>query len=70
MGKVRTQARPSPETHTSTTTNAYGISGATGYALGAVVQTDTDMWKNGWRLVELRGIEPLTSAVRLQRSPI
>ncbi len=23
-----------------------------------------------WRLVELRGIEPLTSAVRLQRSPI
>ena len=26
--------------------------------------------KSGGRLVELRGIEPLTSAVRLQRSPI
>ena len=39
-------------------------------ANGTIGETAHNLMISPERLVELRGIEPLTSAVRLQRSPI
>jgi hypothetical protein len=49
-----------------------GSTGMGGVGNGRALRSATDYWLDyQWQgLVELRGIEPLTSAVRLQRSPI